>query len=82
MLNYGIVLQNYKKNDELVNEAVLTMMHHIIGEVEDTIVLFQPIILKVFLKMFEEKDSLYEVSVATLLMPFNIIYFPFFFIFL
>lgn len=70
MFNYGTVLQNYKKNDEIVNEAVFTMMHHIIGEVEDTTVLFQPIILKIFLKVFEEKDNLYEVSLVTLLLSF------------
>lgn len=64
MFNYGIALQNYKKNDELVNEAVFTMMHHIIGEVENTTVLFQPIILKIFLNVFEEKDSLYEVRMT------------------
>lgn len=64
MFNYGLVLQNYKKNEELVNEAVFTMMHHIIGEVENTTVLFQPIILKIFLNIFEEKDGLYEVRMT------------------
>lgn len=63
MLSYGIVLQNYKKNDELLNEAIFTMMHHIIGEVENTTVLFQPIILKTFLNIYAEKDYLYEVRI-------------------
>lgn len=63
MLSYGIVLQNYKKNDELLNEAIFTMMHHIIGEVENTTVLFQPIIMKTFLNIYAEKDYLYEVRI-------------------
>lgn len=64
MFNYGIVLKNYKVNDELVNDAVFTMMHHIIGEVENTTVLFQPTIKKIFINIFDEKDYLYEVSVS------------------
>lgn len=63
MFNYGIVLQNYKANNELVNEAVFTMMHHIIGEVENTTVLFQPTIIKIFIDIFDEKDYLYEVRI-------------------
>lgn len=63
MFNYGIVLQNYKANNELVNEAVFTMMHHIIGEVENTTVLFQPTIIKIFINIFDEKDYLYEVRI-------------------
>lgn len=63
MFNYGIVLQNYKVNNELVNEAIFTMMHHIIGEVENTTVLFQPSIIKIFINIFDEKDYLYEVRI-------------------
>ncbi|VVC44778.1 Timeless protein [Cinara cedri] len=60
MFNYGTVLQNYKKNDAVVNEAVFTMMHHIIGEVENTTVLFQPTIMKTFLKIYEEENEVYQ----------------------
>lgn len=56
-----MVLKDYKNNEEIVNEAVFTMMHHIIGEVENTTVLLQPIILKIFFKMFDNKENLYEV---------------------
>lgn len=62
MFNYGLVLHNFKENDELVNEAVFTMMHHIIGVVENTMVLFQPVILKTFLNIFEKKDYQYSVN--------------------
>ncbi|XP_050529066.1 protein timeless isoform X2 [Daktulosphaira vitifoliae] len=60
MLNYGLVLKNFITNDEFVNEAILTMMHHIVGEVENTTVLYQPLILKSFLQIMEKKDELYE----------------------
>lgn len=61
MFKYGMVLKDYENNEEIVNEAVFTMMHHIIGEVENTTVLLQPIILKIFFKMFDNKENLYEV---------------------
>lgn len=63
MFNYGIVLQNYKENNELVNDAVLTMMHHIVGEMENTTVLFQPIIFKTFLNLYTKKEYLYKVRI-------------------
>lgn len=56
-----MVLKDYKNNEEIVNEAVFTMMHHIIGEVENTTVLLQPVILKIFFKIFDNKENLYEV---------------------
>ncbi|XP_050426271.1 protein timeless isoform X2 [Adelges cooleyi] len=60
MLNYGLVLKNHETNKEFVNEAVLTMMHHIVGEVENTTVLYQPIIMKSFLEILEKKEDLYD----------------------
>lgn len=64
MLNYGKVLQNYKRNSELVNDAVLTMMHRIIKEVKNTQVLFQPIIYQTFLRLYTEKSCLYKVRMT------------------
>lgn len=64
MLNYGLVLKNHETNKEFVNEAVLTMMHHIVGEVENTTVLYQPIIMKSFLEILEKKEDLYDVSTS------------------
>ncbi|CAI6359182.1 unnamed protein product [Macrosiphum euphorbiae] len=60
MYRYGLVLQNYEKNSEIVNESVLVMMHHVITKVENTTSLFQPIILKTFLKIFENNDCQYQ----------------------
>lgn len=60
MHKYGIVLQNYEKNSEIVNESVFTMMHHI-SKIENSTALYQPIILKTFLKMFENNDFQYKV---------------------
>ncbi|CAH1731206.1 protein timeless [Aphis gossypii] len=59
MHKYGIVLQNYEKNSEIVNESVFTMMHHI-SKIENSTALYQPIILKTFLKMFENNDFQYK----------------------
>ncbi|XP_026821467.1 protein timeless [Rhopalosiphum maidis] len=59
MYKYGVVLQNYEKNSEIINESVFTMMHHV-SKVENTTALFQPIILKTFLKMFENNDIQYK----------------------
>lgn len=64
MFKYGIVLTNYKNNEDVVNEAIFTMMHHIMGEVKHSTVLLQPIILKTFFKLFDSKESLYEVSLT------------------
>ncbi|XP_029341049.1 protein timeless isoform X2 [Acyrthosiphon pisum] len=60
MYKYGLVLQNYEKNSDIVNESVLVMMHHVITKVENTTSLFQPIILKTFLNIFEKNDYMYK----------------------
>lgn len=63
MYKYGRVLQNYKGNSELLNDAVLTMMHHIIGEMKNTKVLFQPVIFQTFLSLYTKKECLYKVRI-------------------
>lgn len=57
MYNYGIVLQNYEQNSEMVNESVFCMMQYIISEVENPTAIYQPIILKTFLKIFKNNNS-------------------------
>lgn len=53
MYNYETVLQNYIQNDELVNDATLTLRHHVIGRLEINIVILQLIILESLLKIAE-----------------------------
>lgn len=64
MYKYGIVLQNYKGNSELVNDAVLTMMHHTIGEIGNSSVLLQPNIFKTFLNLYIKKEYLCKVRIT------------------
>nr|AGV28716.1 timeless [Eurydice pulchra] len=54
MLQYGRVLENFNENDEMVNECIFTMMHHVSGELRSVSVLLQPSILKVFLRIWKE----------------------------
>jgi hypothetical protein len=63
MYKYGIVLQNYKGNSELVNDAVLTMIHHIIEEMGNSSVFFPPIIFKTFLNLYVKKEYLSKVRI-------------------
>ncbi|XP_022169861.1 protein timeless-like [Myzus persicae] len=53
MYKYGTVLQNYTKNDELVNDAILTLIRHVFGDCELNSVILQPIILETLLKITE-----------------------------
>lgn len=47
MCQYGLLLEDYEKNGEFVNDCIFTLMHHVGGEV-GLISLFQPNILKTF----------------------------------
>lgn len=53
MYKYGTVLQHYIKNDELVNDAILTLIRHVFGDYEINSVILQPIILETLLKITE-----------------------------
>lgn len=48
MNNYGLLLEDYSANGEFVNDCVFTMMHHVAGELDSLIALYQPRILKTF----------------------------------
>jgi len=63
MFKYGTVLREYRKNNDIVNEAVLTMMNHIVREVKNPTALTQPIILETFLNIAKEKKNLFKVRV-------------------
>ncbi|EDV99140.1 GH13197 [Drosophila grimshawi] len=50
---YGILLEDFNNNGEFVNDCIFTMMHHIGGDLGHTGVLFQPIILKTYSRIWE-----------------------------
>lgn len=60
MQRYGLLLENFNENSEYVNDCILTMMHHI-GNNQVSI-LFQPIILKTFSRIWEADYELCDVS--------------------
>ncbi|XP_068151908.1 protein timeless [Drosophila tropicalis] len=50
---YGILLEDFNNNGEFVNDCIFTMMHHIAGDLGQIGVLFQPIILKTYSRIWE-----------------------------
>ncbi|XP_042227111.1 protein timeless-like isoform X2 [Homarus americanus] len=54
MRQYGRLLENFNINDETVNDCIFTMMHHIAGDLRNVNVLLQPVILRVFLRIWKE----------------------------
>ncbi|XP_034473060.1 protein timeless isoform X2 [Drosophila innubila] len=55
---YGILLEDFNNNGEFVNDCIFTMMHHISGDLGQIGVLFQPIILKTFSRIWEAEYEL------------------------
>ncbi|EDW04939.1 GH23554 [Drosophila grimshawi] len=61
---YGILLEDFNNNGEFVNDCIFTMMHHIGGDLGHTGVLFQPIILKTYSRIWEADYGLCDVSLT------------------
>nr|BAB91179.2 timeless protein [Chymomyza costata] len=55
---YGILLEDFNYNGEFLNDCIFTMMHHIGGDLKQIGVLFQPIILKTFSRLWETDNGL------------------------
>ncbi|BFF96130.1 protein timeless [Drosophila madeirensis] len=55
---YGILLEDFSNNGEFVNDCIFTMMHHVCGDLGQIGVLFQPIILKTYSRIWETEYSL------------------------
>lgn len=62
MHKYGLLLNTFGSNGEYINNCILTMMHHVAGDLECVQVLYQPHILKVFSKIWETDYQLCDVS--------------------
>ncbi|XP_028171667.1 protein timeless [Ostrinia furnacalis] len=55
MHQYGLLLEDYTANGEFVNDCIFTIMHHVGGELESLITLFQPKILKTFTSIWKSE---------------------------
>ncbi|KAG6454028.1 hypothetical protein O3G_MSEX008488 [Manduca sexta] len=55
MYQYGLLLEDYAGNGEFVNDCIFTLMHHVGGELDSLITLFQPKILKTFTSIWKSE---------------------------
>ncbi|KAJ0181807.1 hypothetical protein K1T71_002529 [Dendrolimus kikuchii] len=55
MNQYGLLLEDYEGNGEFVNDCIFTLMHHVGGELDCLITLFQPKILKTFTSIWRSE---------------------------
>ncbi|XP_013200570.1 protein timeless [Amyelois transitella] len=55
MFQYGLLLEDYASNGEFVNDCIFTLMHHVGGELDSLITLFQPKILKTFTSIWKSE---------------------------
>lgn len=62
MRNYGLLLEDFPNNGEFVNDCILTMMHHVAGDLSCVSVLFQPSILRSLSGIWESDYELCDVS--------------------
>ena len=63
MYQYGLLLEDYAGNGEFVNDCIFTLMHHVGGELESLITLFQPKILKTFTLIWKSEFEICDVSI-------------------
>lgn len=61
MYQYGLLLEDYAGNGEFVNDCIFTLMHHVGGELESLITLFQPKILKTFTSIWKSEFEICDV---------------------
>ncbi|KAK2719604.1 protein timeless-like isoform X2 [Artemia franciscana] len=57
---YGLCLEEYSTNETAVNNSILTLFHHVAGDLDCPELLFDPIILKTFVRLFEDGFDLEE----------------------
>lgn len=70
MHQYGLLLEDYEENGEFVNDCIFTVMHHVGGELESLISLFQPKILKTFTSIWKSEFGICDVSYNGRLLKF------------
>ncbi|XP_061707871.1 protein timeless-like isoform X1 [Cydia pomonella] len=55
MYQYGLLLEDYAVNGAFINDCVFTIMHHVGGELDSLISLYQPKILKTFTSIWKSE---------------------------
>lgn len=58
---FGYLLEEFHENGDFVNDCIFTMMHHVAGDVRQVSVLFQPIVLKAFSKIWDTEFVMCDV---------------------
>lgn len=66
MHHYGVLLENFRDNGDIVNDCIFTMFHHVGGDLNQVAILFQPKILKTFSKLWENECEICDVSYTIL----------------
>jgi hypothetical protein len=66
MHQYGLLLEDFQSNGEFINNCVFTMMHHVVGDLEEASALFQPNILKAFSQILEMDFEICDVGIPLL----------------
>lgn len=59
---FGYLLEDFQGNGKFVNDCIFTMMHHVSGDCEHVTLLFQPIILRAFSKIWDTEFEICDVS--------------------
>lgn len=59
---YGTALEDFKTNGSFVNDSIMTVLHHVGVDLDRADLLFEPIILRPFAKIWEEE---FEVFIFT-----------------
>ena len=54
MRQYGYILEHFRTNSQLTNDAIFTMMHHVSGDLAGPESLFVPQILATFSDLWEQ----------------------------
>lgn len=67
MQKYGMVLTNFDNNELLLNECVLTMMRHVVGECHQLHALIQLPIIESFIRIWETSGAEHLSEVRALL---------------
>ena len=56
---YGTALEDFKINGSFVNDSIMTVLHHVGLDLDRADLLFEPIILRPFAKIWEEEFEVY-----------------------
>lgn len=72
MHQYSLLLENYEENGEFVNDCIFTVMHHVGGELDSLVCLFQPKILKTFTDIWQSDFEICDVRYNFMLIPVQV----------